>query len=97
MPISSVKYRLGDLELRLPSHIPGCFRESEIVKYPPTDGKEYCFTIASFHYNSDGYPELRFCGSRPLQLSNEEWDNFKELIETGYKYRKLTNGHYEKE
>lgn len=97
MPISSVKYRINDLELRLPTDIPGLLRQSEIVKFNKIDDqKEYCFTIATFHYDSLGFPELSFCGNRPTQLSKEEWDTFIELIQTGYKYIKLNDEGYEK-
>lgn len=97
MPISSVIYRINNLELRLPTDIPGLSRHSEIVKFDKiNDQKEYCFTIATFHYDKLGFPELSFCGNRPTQLSKEEWNAFIELIQTGYKYIKLDNGGYEK-
>ena len=96
MSISSVKYRINDLELILPTDIPGLLRQSEIVQFKSDDQKEYCFTIATFHYNNLGFPELSFCGNRPTQLSKEEWNAFIELIQTGYKYIKLDDGRYEK-
>lgn len=97
MPISSVKYRINNLELILPTDIPGLLRQSEIVKFNKIDDqREYCVTIATFHYDSLGFPELTFCGANPMRLSKEEWDAFIELIQTGYKYIKLDDGRYEK-
>ena len=90
--IDSVKYRIGNLELRLPE-IPNNFEGSsalrEIVKWQKTDSspnKECCCTIAIFSYDRDGYPEVRFVGNRPMELNIDEWDAFKILLEEGYKY-----------
>ena len=47
----------------------------------------YCFTIASFTYDKDGYPELHYCGDRPLDLDSNELTIFHKLIKEGYNYR----------
>lgn len=97
--ISTVTYRIDNMGLILPSHIPGLFRESEIVKYvasKTSPEKESYFTVATFKYDKLGFPVLLYCGRRPLDLSKEERDVFMTLVETGYKYIQLDDGRYEK-
>lgn len=95
MGVKSVTYRIDNLELRLPDkeHC-SC---SEIVRYVPNklaqDG-EFCFTVATFEYDKDGYPELTFCGIRPLELTPEEFEKFMILVRDGYKYKKEYDGEY---
>lgn len=88
-----VNYKINDLELRL-NDIP----EKELKLHSPYSeivqwsiNSDYCWTIATFEYDSDGYPELHYCGDRPLQLDNEQSKTFKILIEEGYKYRRIDN------
>ena len=66
---------------------------SEIVKWvrrtdPKSDNEEYCYTIATYDYDRDGWPELRFCGNRPCDLSSVEMETFMDLVKVGYKYRR---------
>ena len=95
MGVRSVTYRIDNLELRLPDkeHC-SC---SEIVKYVSNrlapDG-EFCYTVATFEYDMDGYPELTFCGNRPLELTPEEFEKFMILVRDGYKYKKEYDGEY---
>ena len=95
MGVKSVTYRIDNLELRLPDkeHC-SC---SEIVRYISNrlaqDG-EFCFTVAIFEYDKDGYPELTFCGNRPLELTPEEFEKFMILVRDGYKYKKEYDGEY---
>ena len=84
----NVKYRVGDLELRL-NDIPKEQQKlhspySEIVQW----GNECCWTIATFEYDNDGYPELKYCGNRPLDLNKEQQNIFLTLIKEGYKYKR---------
>lgn len=91
-----VNYRIGNLELRLQDPDPTAKIHSpwsEIVKWgrrsDPTDSdKEYCYTIASYDYDREGWPELRFCGNRPCDLSDVEMEIFMDLVKTGYKFRR---------
>lgn len=91
--MDQIKYRIENLELRLLSKAKMSLSLfSEIVlwrkKQDENTEDEYCFTIASFKYGSDGYPELVYCGARPLTaLSEEEKKYFQILIEEGYKYK----------
>ena len=85
-----VNYRIGDLELRLNDlpeetnvlHSPW----SEIVQWSITGEKSYCWTIATFEYDRDGYPELHYCGDRPLSLDKNQQEIFQVLIKEGYGY-----------
>lgn len=91
-----VNYRIGNLELRLQDPDPTSKIHSpwsEIVKWarrtdPESDNEEYCYTIAMYDYDRDGWPELRFCGNRPCDLSSVEMEIFMDLVKTGYKYRR---------
>ena len=95
MGVRSVTYGVDNLELRLPDkeHC-SC---SEIVRYVSNrlaqDG-EFCFTVATFEYDKDGYPELTFCGNRPLELTPDEFEKFMILVRDGYKYKKEYDGEY---
>lgn len=97
-----VRYRVGDLELRL-NDIPKepCKLHSpwsEIVQWSKRDYTfEHCWTIATFEYDKDGYPELHYCGRRPLDLNKEESEVFLKLINEGYKYVRNTKGEIIKE
>jgi hypothetical protein len=85
----NIKYRINDLELRTTKRIDNTYY-LEIVKWrKETNGlaDAYCFTIASFTYDKDGYPELHYCGSRPLELDSNELVIFHKLIKEGYNYR----------
>ena len=95
MGVKSVTYRIDNLELRLPDkeHC-SC---SEIVRYVSnrlTQDGEFCYTVATFEYDKDGYPELTFCGIRPLELTPEEFEKFMILVRDGYKYKKEYDGEY---
>ena len=86
-----VKYRIDNLELRLQDegdnntlHSPW----SEIVKWSTNDGQEYCWTVATFEYDRDGYPELHYCGDRPTHLTKNEMSIFIDLVEEGYGYKR---------
>jgi hypothetical protein len=86
-----VKYRIDNLELRLQDegdnntlHSPW----SEIVKWGISNDQEYCWTIATFEYDSDGYPELHYCGDRPTHLTKQELSIFMDLVKEGYGYRR---------
>ena len=87
-----VNYRIGNLELRLNDvpkeelklHSP----YSEIVQWSENTEKQCCWTIATFDYACDGYPELHYCGSRPLQLDKDEQEIFQILIKEGYGYKR---------
>lgn len=90
-----VRYRIDDLELRLndiPNPIPQIHSPfSEIVQWSNNTDREYCWTIATIEYDNDGYPELHYCGSRPLELTVLQKHLFNLLIEEAYNY-KLTDG-----
>ena len=92
-----VRYRIGDLELRLndipkePCKIHSPW--SEIVQWSKReDVTEHCWTIATFEYDKDGYPELHYCGSRPLELDEHEAELFRILIKEGYGYKRNKDG-----
>lgn len=97
-----VRYRIGDLELRL-NDLP---KDSKLILHSPwseivqwskrNDKAEHCWTIATFEYDKDGYPELHYCGRRPLELEKDNIQAFLSLIEEGYKYVRV-NGKIEKE
>lgn len=57
-----------------------CKIHKSCFKYP-----ESRCVIASFECDREGYYELHYCGSRPLDLSVEENEDFQELIRYGYK------------
>lgn len=57
----------------------GCRIHKDLFK-----SREYCIVLASFTYNSkEETYNLEFIGARPLLLT--DWDNFRKLIEYGYK------------
>lgn len=85
--------RIKNLELRSTNNEfnPNRSQYLEIVKWFPYVGEhpdldEYCYTIASFHYDKDGYPELTYCGNRPLELTSEEHAIFIDLVKLGYMF-----------
>ena len=92
-----VNYRINNLALRLQDegdnntpHSPW----SEIVQWTPlnqwgtSNDQECCQTVATFEYNSDGYPELHYCGDRPTHLTKQELSIFMDLVKEGYGYRR---------
>lgn len=92
-----INYRIGDLELRLQDlpevanvlHSP----YSEIVQWSSKkDGTEFCWTIATFEYDKGGYPELHYCGDRPLELDEDNTISFLTLIREGYNFNRNENG-----
>ena len=48
--------------------------------------------IATFEYDKEGYPELHYCGSRPLELDEHESELFRILIKEGYGYKRNEDG-----
>lgn len=48
---------------------------------------EYCFTITSWEWIHNEYV-LMFVDDRPLDLTDEEWLDFKELLKFGFEYLK---------
>ena len=49
--------------------------------------KESCYTIAIFKYDDhEDFWELNFVGDRPLDLNDQEKQDFWKVIEIGYKY-----------
>lgn len=88
-----VNYRIGNLELRL-NDIPEKESKlhspySEIVQWSEDAETPHCWTIATFEYDSDGYPELHYCGDRPLHLDDDYQERFfKFLIKEGYGYKR---------
>jgi hypothetical protein len=92
----TVNYRIENLELRLYNinkDTMGLKQEIvKWVKWEPANGEtktpdEYCYTVAYFAYDGDGYPELRYVGSRPIELTPGEQAIFMELVKEGYKYK----------
>ena len=89
----TVNYRIENLELRLYNINKDTMGlKQEIVKWEPTNGEtethdEYCYTVAHFTYDGDGYPELKYVGNRPLELTPGEQSIFMELVKEGYKYK----------
>ena len=75
----------------------GGSRYLEIVKWDTSIDKatneihEFCYTVALFRYDRDGYPELSFVGDRPLDLTHGEFKNFMSLVSEGYKYGRAKN------
>ena len=74
-----IRYRIDNLELRDNNTL-------EIVKWSNSSDREYCYSIAIFHFDKDGYPELQFVGSRPTELNKSELEAFWVLVKEGYKY-----------
>lgn len=74
-----LRYRIDNLELRDNNTL-------EIVKWLNNSDKEYCYSIAIFHFDKEGYPELQFVGNRPTELNKSELDTFWVLVKEGYKY-----------
>lgn len=86
--IMKVNYRIDELELRLGD----LGTQNEIIywhEYRDTgssETKQCCTSIAIFHYDKDGYPELSYVGDRPCKLDNNKSKIFMELVKEGYKY-----------
>lgn len=75
-----IRYRINNLELRDNNTL-------EIVKWNADSAdREYCYSIAIFHFDKEGYPELQFVGSRPTELDKSELEVFWVLVKEGYKY-----------
>ena len=96
----TLNYRIENLELRFRDINKDTMSiKQEIVKWIDKtheaidlngNVKQYdsfCFTIAKFDYDSDGYPELRYIGNRPMELTPGEQLIFMELVKEGYKYK----------
>ena len=85
----SINYRIENLELRLRNINEDTLSlKQEIVKWEQLNTPdEYCYTIAHFTYDGDGYPELKYVGSRPIELTPGEQPIFMELVKEGYKYK----------
>ena len=85
----TINYRIANLELRFRSINEDtlCLKQ-EIVKWEQLNTlDEYCYTIAHFTYDGDGYPELKYVGNRPIELTPGEQTIFMELVKEGYKYK----------
>jgi len=62
-----VNWKKGEFEVRTTRDIKG-EPKAELVKWDTTQaGKEYCFVLAYFHRDSDGYYNLIFVGDRPFR------------------------------
>ena len=93
----TVNYRIGNIELVLRNINKNSYSpKQEIIKWenwetenPESDSKqeECCYSIAIFQYDGDGYPELRYVGNRPVELTPGEQIIFTELVKEGYKYK----------
>lgn len=88
----TVNYRIENIELVLRSINENSYcPKQEIIKWeketisPGID--ECCYSIATFQYDSDGYPELKYIGNRPIELTPGEQLIFAELVKEGYKYK----------
>ena len=94
----NITYRIGNLELRL-RDIP---EKEEILHSPYSEivqwnsDNKYCWTIATFEYDKNGYPELRYCGDRPLALDGDDTEVFIKLIKEGYSFKRDEKGRIEK-
>ena len=64
--VNEFNWKKGDLEVRTTSSVNGepyC----ELVKWNTDEnGRRWCFTLAYFHKDRDGYVELHFVGDRPF-------------------------------
>lgn len=96
----TINYRIENIELRLYNLNKDTMGlKQEIVKWESNsvdtiviNGKtktldEYCYTVAHFTYDGDGYPELKYVGNRPIELTPGEQLIFMELVKEGYKYK----------
>ena len=69
--VKEIGWKKGDFEIRTTQ------RDDkrpyiELVKWDETDnGRRYCYVIAYFHYDSDGYASLHFVGDRPFRDISE--------------------------
>ena len=90
----TLNYRIENLELVLRNINEDSYSpKQEIIKWEKETAKsdserdEYCYSIALFKYDGDGYPELRYVGDRPIGLTPGEQLIFMELVKEGYKYK----------
>lgn len=90
----TINYRIGNLELVLRSINENTYcLKQEIIKWKEetansdNERKEYCYSVAQFTYDGDGYPELKYVGNRPIELTPAEQLIFMELVKEGYKYK----------
>lgn len=62
-------WKFGEFEIRTTHRILGNDEPYiELIKWDDDDkGRRFCFTLAYFHIDKDGYPELHFVGDRPFQ------------------------------
>ena len=97
--IMKINYRIDNLELRLGNK---GTQQNEIIMYHEYEdvcssgAKFYCTSVAIFHYDKDGYPELTYVGDRPCKLDNDKSKIFMELVKEGYKYTMNEDGNLAK-
>ncbi len=62
----TLNWTKGDLEVRTTTSVMG-EPYIELVRWQTDEnGRRYCFTLAYFHKNKEGYVELHFVGDRPF-------------------------------
>ena len=90
----TLNYRIENLELVLRNINEDSYSpKQEIIKWEKETIEshsvrdEYCYSLATFEYDSDGYPELSYVGNRPVELTPGEQLIFMELVKEGYKYK----------
>lgn len=67
----SFDWKYKDFEIRTTPSIIGGEPYIELLKWDKTEsGKEYCFTLAYWYKDDEGY-ELHFVGDRPLEYISE--------------------------
>lgn len=61
-----VNWQKNDMEIRTTENLDG-FPYVELIKWNTDDnGRRYCYTLAFFRRDSDGYYSLVFVGDRPF-------------------------------
>lgn len=65
-----VNWKKDDLEIRTIDHSKG-YPYVELVKWEDEGDRRYCFTLAYFSRNNDGYYSLVFVGDRPFKFIAE--------------------------
>lgn len=64
--MDKINWKKGDLEIRTMENDKP-YPYVELVKWDTTDsGRRYCYTVAYFRRDSDGYYSLNFVGDRPF-------------------------------
>lgn len=66
--MDSINWKKGDLEIRtIEKGIDRTYPYVELIKWNSTDGeKRWCYVVAYFRRDSDGYYNLIFVGDRPF-------------------------------